>query len=583
MNFLRRFILLALLLPLTASAQVTIPWDKITGEPTTAAGYGITNGANIDAWGAKTPYVGNIVVASGKTATISNTLTFSGTDSSVIAFGGNLTISGSSNLTFVTTGPTTLTVPTAGTLGTLAGAEVFTNKDLSAASNTYRAATTSVTGVVELATDAEAEAFTSTSLGVTPGAMGYALKPRFHSRKPADFLYSDGATTARRIETIYGSIGAIGGSDLTIVCEPFDVPTSNPSGTVDIAAFNSSNSADAGFAVNTLSVQLLSTGELRIRQNGSTNIADNRRFGYAGWRAAFSGRRVRLIVAFTGNSTTNPVVYQDGLDISASFTLTTENLGGGSVPVWVPASTSTTYFIQGFSWPAGNFSPGRPVNRKFAQADVDFIQVSGRLSAPDAAGGSAVVQTSGTLTIGRRYRIKTYVASDSFTNVGAGSNATGVEFVATGTTPTTWTNSSELVACGALSDPIIQPILVVADSTQNGVGSRIVGFIPVTSKRDWVIQASTNTNGNQQILGGSVFAFVNKNRIASWTINNAGTSKTVSLGNASGGTQYLSGGTAGAGLSDVTLATRFNGTVNLWVNSNGTDVLQHTIHGHGVN
>lgn len=87
MQLFRRSILLAALLPVAAVAQVTIPWDKITGEPTTAAGYGITNGANIDAWGAKTPPSGNIVIASGKTATVSNTLAFTGTDSSSVNFG----------------------------------------------------------------------------------------------------------------------------------------------------------------------------------------------------------------------------------------------------------------------------------------------------------------------------------------------------------------------------------------------------------------------------------------------------------------------------------------------------------------
>lgn len=53
-------------------------------------------------------------------------------------------------------------------------------------------------------------------------------------------------------------------------------------------------------------------------------------------------------------------------------------------------------------------------------------------------------KTSGALVAGKTYKIATFVAGDSFTNVGAGSNATGVTFVATGTTPTTWTNGSTL-------------------------------------------------------------------------------------------------------------------------------------------
>ncbi len=52
--------------------------------------------------------------------------------------------------------------------------------------------------------------------------------------------------------------------------------------------------------------------------------------------------------------------------------------------------------------------------------------------------------TSGTLTSGKRYYIATFVSGDDFTNVGAASNATGVIFTASGTTPTTWSNGSTL-------------------------------------------------------------------------------------------------------------------------------------------
>ena len=50
--------------------------------------------------------------------------------------------------------------------------------------------------------------------------------------------------------------------------------------------------------------------------------------------------------------------------------------------------------------------------------------------------------TSGSLVIGTTYLINGYIAGDDFTNVGASSNADGIYFIATGTTPTTWTNSS---------------------------------------------------------------------------------------------------------------------------------------------
>jgi hypothetical protein len=48
------------------------------------------------------------------------------------------------------------------------------------------------------------------------------------------------------------------------------------------------------------------------------------------------------------------------------------------------------------------------------------------------------------LVIGLTYKIIEFVTGDDFINVGATSNSTNNEFVATGTTPTVWTNSSTL-------------------------------------------------------------------------------------------------------------------------------------------
>jgi hypothetical protein len=136
---------------------------------------------------------------------------------------------------------------------------------------------------------------------------------------------------------------------------------------------------------------------------------------------------------------------------------------------------------------------------------------------------------------------------------------------------------------GALSLSDVQPIPVLDDVTTIGSNqARLVGMIPVTARRDWRIVDNTATSGNEQILGGAVFIDTNRHRIDSWVINNLGTSRTVSLGNASGGTQYANAIAAAAGLTEVTLATRFNATQNLWCNSNGTDTLIHTITGHRV-
>ena len=55
-----------------------------------------------------------------------------------------------------------------------------------------------------------------------------------------------------------------------------------------------------------------------------------------------------------------------------------------------------------------------------------------------------IIRGVGPLAVGQIYEITEYIADDDFTNVGAASNATGVIFTASGTTPTTWTNFSKL-------------------------------------------------------------------------------------------------------------------------------------------
>lgn len=141
----------------------------------------------------------------------------------------------------------------------------------------------------------------------------------------------------------------------------------------------------------------------------------------------------------------------------------------------------------------------------------------------------------------------------------------------------------KLQILGPLFRPVIQPIRVVDDIGSNHISGYLTdGVTPVTRRTDWRIVATTSTNGNQQLLGAPVFFNTNNHRLDNWVIVNAGTSETVSLGNASAGTQYLSAGTEAAGPNDVTLATRFNATTSLWCNASGTATLTHVITGHLV-
>lgn len=96
------------------------------------------------------------------------------------------------------------------------------------------------------------------------------------------------------------------------------------------------------------------------------------------------------------------------------------------------ASSATARFFDPQSW-AGWGNPMAAVGNGFIApvAGTWFIR-------------SGIDQTSGVLISGKRYKIVTFVSGDSFTNVGAGSNASGVVFTASGTTPTTWTHASVL-------------------------------------------------------------------------------------------------------------------------------------------
>jgi hypothetical protein len=92
------------------------------------------------------------------------------------------------------------------------------------------------------------------------------------------------------------------------------------------------------------------------------------------------------------------------------------------------------------------------------------------------------------------------------------------------------------------------------------------------------IRASTSTNGNQQLFGAACIDTTKKWRIRSWTIYCASGTPTTSLGDVSGGAQYVSSYVLAAGLNDVTpIITRLPATANLWCASDSTAQLDHVV------
>lgn len=80
---------------ITTSA-VTPAWSNITGTPTSAAGYGITNGANIDAWGAKTIPTG-AVLGTTDTQTLTNKTINGASNTLTVRLGNDISGFGTGN------------------------------------------------------------------------------------------------------------------------------------------------------------------------------------------------------------------------------------------------------------------------------------------------------------------------------------------------------------------------------------------------------------------------------------------------------------------------------------------------------
>jgi hypothetical protein len=165
-----------------------------------------------------------------------------------------------------------------------------------------------------------------------------------------------------------------------------------------------------------------------------------------------AGTRHELVVVVTRNGASGTLdFYADGVALGTKVALNADQL--------VDLGSPTANYIMG---DAGSRSAGTThhaylYNRALTAAEVLDLYRNG-ISESDKW-GSQTEQTSGTLVVGKKYRINNWITDDDFTNVG-GANVDGTEFTATGTTPTKWTNSSTVVEIGAtlaLTPEGIQP------------------------------------------------------------------------------------------------------------------------------
>lgn len=371
----------------------------------------------------------------------------------------------------------------------------------------------------------------------------------------------DGATASTRItSTLTGQ--NIGTGDFSLWSR-FRVPAL-AAFTLNPAVLGLGPNATDSTGNSSIRIILLTGGNLSIRINdgaGLTTAAD-----IANFATNFAGQVVDVVVTRAGNTLK---IYINGTDTAYTGTPdANESINSVYCHVGI-GSTSSTIFT-------GRIYRSVVFNRALSATDVTELITIG--VNPADQWGTQTGQTSGTLVASKRYRITTYVSADSFTNVGAASNTTGVEFVATGTTPTTWTNASTLNRIGGLVDLdfTVGTGYQATDRSTNALhGTLLNGVEFMVPRRMAVLYATTNTNGNQQMLGGTLA--IPTNAIIEDIIVNSTGSATVSVGNASAGTQIVNGASVVSGRQKLTIATPFSTTGNLWVNSSSTATLQFTI------
>jgi hypothetical protein len=113
------------------------------------------------------------------------------------------------------------------------------------------------------------------------------------------------------------------------------------------------------------------------------------------------------------------------------------------------------------------------------------------------------------------------------------------------------------------------------DRSTNALHGTLFNGVEFTQpKRVAVLYATTAASGNIQLLGSLA---IPTNAIIEDVIVNSTGSATVSVGNASAGTQIVNGASVVAGRQKLTIATPFSATGNLWVNSSAAVTLQFTV------
>jgi hypothetical protein len=265
-----------------------------------------------------------------------------------------------------------------------------------------------------------------------------------------------------------------------------------------------------------------------------------------------AGKWCEVVLTLSGST---PAIYVNGIaqTLSLNWNPTPSFATGGAM-----AATSSNLNLGGYI--GANSLQGAIAlcqfwNRCLSAAEVlTLFAGAAPVDFPDI-GASQTAISSGSLTVGKRYRIQ--ASGGTFTGVGAANNSVGTEFVATGTSPTWSTGTLVRIGCCAqIESESLQPAPGQwLDLSGNGAhllqpaSGTLPTKLPPRFKFVQTISAAA-------FLGGSARAVLPANYVVSEIIADTAGTPTISVGqDATNKTTRVASVTLAAGKTPLTLVT----------------------------
>jgi len=268
----------------------------------------------------------------------------------------------------------------------------------------------------------------------------------------------------------------IGGLSQQLGTDPFTIqtrvrwPSANPTNSAGIFTLTT---VAGSIAVNGCGAALDSSGNLSFFLYGATASDFRLALVPSAQFSAFAGVPINLTITRLGATL---AIYANGTALTYSESTS------GSAPAWSSSVTTDRYNIGLFTsaqpW-VSSISAFRVANRALSATEVAALN---RGVAPADVWGSTAILNSGTLTVGKRYRIVARATSD-FTTAGAANNTVGTEFVATTTGSGLLDASNTVKRIGWFLDVDLASGQAgeITDRTSNGLDGSVngSGIVPV--------------------------------------------------------------------------------------------------------